>query len=262
VRIVKHTHIPVLLALLLGGAGVSGLHAQESESPLSYLFKIRFGLTAGDMRDRHFDNKLIGFGAELRYDVPAIGGAVSGELTYEYVPGRHHDVIPWGNVPSHLNINMRRSFDDRMEYGQGWSVRFAYSAKMPVFGPEVVRDIVKDFEWFGGIGIDRHRVRHEAAWNFRNSTNIPIDSNTMPPLYPNGAGSFDNEDSAVVIGAFAGLKYRIHENLGCELTLRNFGMRTWDFTPGILSALGTPDKPPEAGTTRGWSLEIALSLKL
>ena len=257
-RIGKQTHIPVLLALL-GGFGASGLHAQESESPLSYLFKIRFGLTAGDLQQRHFDNKLMGFGAELRYDVPAIGGAVSGELTYEYVPGRHHDVMPWGDLPSHLNMNLRWSFDDRMEYGQGWSMRFAYSAKMPVFGPEMVRDIAGKMEWFGGIGIDRHRVRHEAAWNFRNSTGV-TNIDTRPPLYPNGAGSFDNEDTALVIGAFAGLKYQIYESLGCELALRNFGMRTWDFTPGILSQ--TADKLPEAGTTRGWSLEIALSLKL
>jgi hypothetical protein len=242
---------------LLGAFGA--LRAQGGDSPYSTHFKVRYGIVAGDLQKKHYDNKLIGFGAELRYDMPAINGAVSGELAFEIVDGRHHDVIPWGDPNMTLNMVKRWSVDDRMEYGQGFAFRLAYSSALPAFGPSGVTNVTNDMEWFAGLGIDRHKVRHEAAWTLRNSTSMTNPIN-QPPVYVGGQGSFDYEGADVAIGAFAGLRYRIRKELGCEFTVRNLGMKSWDFTPGAYS--GKDEGILNVGTARGWSFEFALSMKL
>jgi hypothetical protein len=247
-------------AALLGAfAGAPALRAQGGDSPYSYHLKVRYGVVAGDLQKKHDDNKLMGFGAEVRYDMPAIGGALFGELAYEIVDGRHHDVIPWGDPSMNLNMVKRWSVDDRMEYGQGFTFRLGYSSALPKFGPSAVTDVTKDIEWFAGLGIDRHKVRHEAAWALRNSTGMTNPAN-QPPYYVGGFGSFDYEGTDVVIGAFAGLRYQIRKELACEFTVRNLGMKSWDFTPGAYS--GKEEGTLKVGNTRGWSFEFGLSLKL
>ena len=287
-RIGKHTHIPVLLALL-GGAGGSGLHAQGGDSPYSYLFKIRGGLTAGDMQKTHFDNKVIAFAAEVKYEMPAIGGALTGELAWEYVPGRHHDVYPWGTDPLNLysfNQALRYSFDNRKEYGQGFNVRLGYAAPMPqVLGAWANEHIARNMDWFGGLSIDRFKVRSEVKYtlNFHNANpnNPPIDgtnpANPAPGLYDGGA--FVKEGSSFSPGLFAGLKYRATDDIGFELSLRNFGMYHYEFTPAayfltnpVSSQPGYSGEPydyygphngrSKEGTTRGWAIEIAITAKL
>jgi len=248
-----------VLALLGASGGACALQAQESNSPYSYHFKVRYGIVAGDLQKKHDDNKLMGFGAEFRYDMPAIGGALSGELAFEIVDGRHHDVIPWGDPNMTLNMVPRWSVDDRMEYGQGFAFRLAYSSPLPAFGPSPLNDIIMKMEWFAGLGIDRYKVRHEAAWALRNSTGMTNPA-TQPPYYVGGFGSFDYEGADVVIGAFAGLRYRFRKELACEFTMRNLGMKSWDFTPGAYS--GKEEGALNVGTARGWSFEFALSMKL
>jgi len=246
-------------AALLGALAGPGLWAQGAASPLSCHFKIRYGIVAGDLQKKHDDNKLIGFGAEVRYDIPVIGGAISSELAFEIVDGRHHDVIPWGDPNMNLNMVKRWSVDDRMEYGQGFTFRLGYSSALPKFGPPTVTDVTKNIEWFAGLGIDRYKVRHEAAWAFRNSTGMTNPA-TQPPYYMGGYGSFDYEGADVTIGAFAGLRYRIRKELACEFTMRNLGMKSWDFTPGAYS--GKAEGTLNVGNARGWSFEFGLSLKL
>jgi len=122
-------------------------------------------------------------------------------------------------------------------------------------------------EWFGGIGIDRYKARHEAAWALKDSTGMTNPATSPPWFQPEegSRGSFDYEGTDTTIGAFAGLKYRINDYLGCELAVRNFGMKSWDFTPGAYFPAGSPERSwgkLEVGAARGWSMEIALSLKL
>jgi len=259
VRIGKQTYIPAFVALLLGGAGVSGLRAQESNSPYSYLFKIRAGLTAGDMQKTHFDNKVMGFAAEVKREMPNIGGALSAELTWEYVPGRHHDIYPWDTNP--LNLNPRYSFDNRKEYGQGFNLRLAYSAPMPqVFGSWINDNIAKDADWFAGIGLDRYKVRSEVKYTLNFTPTTP-----NPPRDRYDGGTFVEEGASFVPGFFAGLRYRVTNEIGIELSLRNFGMWHYEFTPaGYYSSdpndFGTGKS--STGTTRGWAIEFALTAKL
>jgi len=257
------------LALLGACVGASGLRAQ-SASPYSYAFKIRAGLTAGDIQKTHFDNKLMGFGAEVKREI--LGGAVLAEVTWEYVPGRHRDVYPWDTNPIKVNPNVtnsingtgldpRYSFDDRKEYGDGINLRLGYSAPfrlnaLPSLLPEL------SFEWFAGLGIDRFKVRSEvkSTFNFANVNN---------PIQPNYDGySFVEESSQLSPGFFAGLKYKITSDFGLELSVRNFGMWHYEFTPATYferdpAKYGKKEYgQSKTGTSRGWAMELALTAKL
>jgi len=260
VRIGKHTHIPALMVLLLGVV-TSGLHAQEGNSLYSYAFKIRGGLTAGDIQTTHFDNKVLALAAEVRREMFGPGRALSLELGWEYVPGRHHDIYPWGENP--WGLTPRYSFDNRKEYGNGFTLRLAYNAPLPEFGSSAVRDVLKDIEWFGGIGFDRHKVRSEVNYYF-NFT--PNEATPAPGRYD--GGTFVKEGGQFVPGAFAGLRYHFNEDLGFELSVRNFGMWHLDYTPSTYQYNAVP--PVESrgtgtsktGTTRGFAIEFALTLKI
>jgi hypothetical protein len=259
VRINKPTNM-VLLALLLGALGAPGLKAQ-SDSPYSYLFKIRAGLTAGDIQKTHFDNKVMGIGAEVRYAMPAIGGAITGELAFEYVPGRNYETEMFKalNLPPAV---LRSSFDNRKEGGAGLNLRFAYSAPFPpLFGPWLD---TKGFEWFAGLGIDRFKVRSEVTF-FRDLRENP---NTTAPQP--GQGQYDGnnhnlETSKIAPGVFAGIKYRHSQYLGFEMSLRNFGMWHYEFVPASYYSTNPSDYgtgKSSTGTSRGWALEFAISAKI
>jgi len=255
-------------AALLGALAGPGLRAQE---PLQYAFKIRGGLVGGDLQASHYDNKVMGFGAEARYAMPAIGGALSAELTYEVVPGRHRDVTKWEKdsagrliMKAPLVLEGYWSYDDRKEKGEGWSLRVAYNSPMPAFGPSMLADITKKMEWFGGLGIDRYKVFSEFEWTLRDQSAAPYlapyRGSTLPPLYIGGGGTFHEEESALNIGIFAGARYRINSDLAFEVALRNFGMKHYDFTPGAYFNSETGRMEP--GSSRGTSIEFALCLKL
>ncbi|MDR2560710.1 MAG: hypothetical protein LBC63_02930 [Holophagales bacterium] len=268
------------VALLGALAGAPGLQAQGSDSPYSYAFKIRGGLVGGDLQASHYDNKVMGFGAEVRYGMPGIGGALSAELTYEVVPGRHRDITKWekdseGRLIMNAPLVMEGywSYDDRKEKGQGWSLRMAYNSPMPAFGPSIISDITKKMEWFGGLGIDRYKVFSEFQWTLRDQSSdqfkAPYRGGTRPPLYTvgdgefkarAGGGTFDKEEASINVGIFAGIKYQINSDLAFEVALRNFGMKHWDFTAGAYT--GTVDGKLETGSSRGTSIEFALCLKL
>jgi len=268
-----------MLTLLGALGGASGLYAQGSNSPYSCALKIRGGLVAGDMRANHYDNKIMGFGAEVKYDMPGIGGAISAELTYEVVPGRHYDITKWEKdsagrliMTAPLVMEGYWSYDDRKEKGEGFSLRVAYNSPMPVLGSPLLADITRKMEWFAGLGIDRYKAFSEFEWTLRDQSSdqfkAPYRGGTLPPLYVAGGGSFHEEAAAINVGIFAGIKYRINSDLAFEVALRNFGMKHWDFTPGAYlnfapgDYVGRNAGKLEAGSNRGTSIEFALSLKL
>jgi hypothetical protein len=185
----------------------------------------------------------MGFGVAARRETFS-GQAILAELAWEYVPGRHHDVM---RLDSTLNLNPYYSYDDRKEYGQGFSVKCAYSYPMPN-----AYSWLNDFEWFAGISIDSYKVISEFKWTLK-------DGGAGQP-YESGSGTFVNEGSQIVPGVFAGLKYRIGDEMGAEVSVRNFGMKHFDFTPGAY--IGSATGKMETGTSRGWALEFALSVKL
>jgi len=250
------------LALLGALSGASGLYAQGSNSPYSYLFKLRAGLTAGDLQKTHFDNKVMAMAAEVRREMFGAGQYLSAELAFEYVPGRHHDIYPWDTNPIKANdgvsgLNPRYSFDNRKEYGQGVNLRLAYSA--PLHVPYFKNDV----EWFAGLGLDMFKVSTEVLYMFN------FTPNTSAPAYPNYDGNtFVEQGSAFVPGVFGGVKCQVTKDVGFEMSLRNFGMRTYEFTP-----VSYTEKDPakygkkeygksSTGTSRGWALEFALSVKI
>jgi hypothetical protein len=264
VRINKLTHT-VLLALLLGAFSVPGLKAQESNSPYSLAFKIMAGLHSGDMQKAHFDNKVIGFGAEIKREMFGAGQALSAELAWEYVPGRHKDVYPadkypWREAP--LFLDPLLCFDDRKEYGQGFNLRVAYSAPLPKFGPQAVREITEDWEWFAGLGIDRFKVRTEVKYTLKKVVE--------PPRYQYDGGSFVVEGSELAPGFFAGLRCKLNSDMNFELTLRNFGMRHYEYTPEYYELTASGENrfnrdyvgTSKTSTVRGWALEFAIAARL
>jgi len=205
------------VALLGALAGAPGLRAQDGSFPYSFSSKIRFGLVAGDMQKAHYDNKVMAFGLEVKKDM--FGGAVAAELAFEYVPGRHHDVmVPDHGVSGGLGLDPYWSYDDRKEWGQGWTFRASYYAPLPAFGPDCVRDFAKKTEWFAGLGIDRHKVSSEFKWTLRNSSAYPPSSATpTPPLHNAGSGAFTENGASVAVGVFGGLKFRISDEFGFEV---------------------------------------------
>jgi hypothetical protein len=246
----------VLLALLVGAFGTSGLGAQESPQ-LSYLFKVRMGLLSGDLQKSHFDNKLMGFGAEAKYSLGPIGSVLA-ELAWEYVPGRHHDIYPWDTNP--LNLSPRYSYDDRKEYGAGLNLRLGYAAPMPAFGPAPVADFLKNMEWFAGLGVDMFQVRSEVKYtlNFTPTTN-------NPPSDQIDGGNFTEQKTQLVPGIFAGVKYSFSKDIGFELSFRNFGMWHYDFTPAGYYSTNPLDfgtGKASTGTSRGTAIEFAITAKL
>ena len=264
-------------AALLGALAGPGLRAQGSDSPYSYLFKLRTGLMAGDLRDAHFDNKVIGLGLEARRelkDILGIGGAITAELTWDYVPGRHHDTLDWSSKEagseifnvSGLKLHPYWSVSDRKETAQGWNLRLAYWAQMPAFFQNnVLGSVIADIEWFAGVGIDRYKVRSDFRWTLKDQTTKPSTTlqqiwNNNPDFYLGGYGSNNFEDSALSPNVFAGLKYRINSDFGFELAFRNFGMSTHTWTPGAF--LGRDGGQMESGTTRGTSIEFAFTARL
>jgi hypothetical protein len=239
------------------------LSAQEADELYTYAVKIRAGLVGGDMQMSHHDNKIMGLGAEVKRKMFASGGALSAEVTWEVVPGRHHDVTDWGNTGP-LVMEPYWSYDDRKERGEGFSLRVAYHSPIPAFGPPIIANITKKMEWFGGLGIDRYKVTSEFKWTLRDQSQdpyrAPYSGGVLPPLYTGGGGSFHEEGADVNIGIFAGINYRINSDLGFGVTLRNFGMKHYDFTPGAYS--GSETGRLETGSSRGTAIEFALSLKL
>jgi hypothetical protein len=282
VRIGKPTHT-ALLALLLGAIGAPGL--KSDDGPYSYLMKIRLGLMSGDLVQTHYDNKVIAYGLEAKRNVHdwfGINGSLFAEVAWEYVPGRHHDVYPWGTFDKDTNtwsnnplkrldgspLFIRHSFDSRKEYGQGINLKVGYAAPMPAFGPAPVSDFLQDVEWFGGLSIDRFKVRSEVKYtlNFQNN------QTTVPGTYDGGA--FVDETSQISPGVFAGLRYKLKESIGFEISVRNFGMWHLDYTPPayLIDYINDPSERikfgdrkfgrESTGTTRGTSIQFAITAKL
>jgi len=254
-----------MLTLLGALSGASGLYAQGGNSPYSYLFKLRAGLTAGDLQKTHFDNKIGGVGFEVKRDLFGNGQGVTAELVWEYSTGRHHDVYPWGTNPDAIldhagkGLNPRFSYDDRKEYGTGINLRFAYCAPLSV--PYLDN---ADLAWFAGLGIDRFKVRSEVRYTFNFTPNLTTSGSPTWGNYDGGV--FLREESKLVPGVFAGLKYRLNKDVGFELSLRNFGMWHMDYTPASYEYKGIPPEDKRGtgttstGTTRGTALEFAITL--
>lgn len=236
-------------AALLGiCTGAHGLQAQEG---YLYAFKVRGGLLAGDLQTTHFDNKVLSFGAEVRKAMFGEGRALTVEVAWEYVPGRNYSVMKPVNGDV---LSIFTNFDARKEYGQGFSYKAAYNAPFKPFSG------APEMEWFGGISLDMHSVRTEIEFTLFH----PSAPGNWPAGTPDSSkyqgDTFVEQGTAITPGFFGGLRYKLGEGTACELTLRNFGMKHHEYTPGIY--FGSTTGKLSTGSSRGWSCEFALAVKI
>jgi hypothetical protein len=275
VRIGKLTYTALLAVLL----GASGLYAQD-DGLYSYALKMRLGLVGGDIQKTHYDNKLLGFGVQVKREMFGKGRALSAELSWEYVPGRHFDITDYAKHvgPNDfdkgiLSLHPYFSFDDRKESGRGFSLLVAYHSKFPSFGGSLLNEIADGMEWFAGIRLDRYSVYSEYKWTLRDQTDPatgerrPVNPppaaapNYLPAIYEKGGnGTGHSEGASLTPGAFAGLSYRFNKDFRFELGTRYFGMKHWDVTPGAY--FGEEEYRIKAGTTYGYTIEFALSCRI
>jgi len=286
-------------ALLLGAVSAHCLQAQEY-GPYKFDFKSRMALYTGEMRDINQENRLFGFGLQVRRELFGPNSSVSVELTWEHVPSMHHDIIDYakhsgvdkGNgvretdhTKGILNLHPYWSFEDRKEGARGFSLLVGYYSKMPTgFGSELLNQIMGDMEWFAGLRFDRYNVYSEFKWQLRNQDGLdPIlpppasspGTNQIPPFYHtvNGVGNgsfggFHEEGASIVPGAFAGIKYTLNNTISFELGARYFGRKHWEFTPityyneTFVPNTKTKGGTLTTGTTAGYGLEAGLVWKL
>jgi len=93
---------------LLGGA--PALRSQQSEfGPYKLDLKVRLGFVGGDMQQAKFDNKILGFGLQVRRELFGPGSAVAAEVQWEHVPSRWHDIADYAkhNPPASASTATR-----------------------------------------------------------------------------------------------------------------------------------------------------------
>jgi hypothetical protein len=257
-------YVKTFLAALLAVSGASSLQAQDY-GPYKFDIKTRLGLYAGDMQTTHYDNKLFGYGIQMRRELFGPTNSISVEVTFEHVPGRHHDITDYKKndqlntreeTPNFLNgvlaLHPYWSFDNRKEKGSGFSVLVSYYSKMPTGFGYILDHFMENTEWFVGLRLDRFKVYSEFKWTLRdqdakqnNGQRYPYIPNwpdpyphpgtgnpPMPPAYDGGNGAFHEEASNLTPGAFAGIKYTLNDTIAFELGARFFGMKHWDYTNG------------------------------
>jgi hypothetical protein len=252
----------------------SGLQAQQamSDGLWDFNFKIRTGLFGGDLQKAHYDNKIIGFGAQVKRELFGNGRSLSAEITWEHVTGRHHDTIdfdfhtgPTDYELGRLDLSPAFSFDDRKEAAKGFSLLVAYHSPFPSI-PGVPSDVSRNLEWFAGLRLDNYSVLSEFKWTLYDMNGVkppPGPNATRPPdssIYIGGFGAFHEQGSAFAPGFFAGIRYAINDNIGFEVSTRYFGMKNYDFTNGAWS--NQVEGTMKTSNTYGYSIEFAFSCKL
>ena len=180
---------PALPRLLLSVTCWLALPLSAGDGGPTYDFKVRTGLTAGNLREDHGTNQTFGFAVAGRFP---LGGtrAFTLELGFDQFPGRDRDVMPSGGqvfydpqspVTSYqgepLYLSTANSIDFRKERCQGFSLRGAYSDALPSLGA---------WYWFAGASLDAYKVSAEMS-----GTLIPMyGTGTATPVPdPGGSGS-------------------------------------------------------------------------
>lgn len=262
--------VPRALAALACGAVLPLLAADPAPT---FDFKVRTGLTAGDIRRDHDDNQAYGFALAGRFPLGATS-ACTVELGFDLMPGQPRDVMPtsgtvyynpqtpvttYGGAPLYLSPS--NSIDFRKERSQGFSLRGSYTDKL---GPG-------SLYWFAGVSLDLYKVTAEMS-----GTLIPVygeaPATAVPgyvPLDPANPGgdvkdyyegwAMAREKAKLSVGAHAGLGVALTQDFKLELTLRNVGMNHFDYKPFTYTG-----KTPvvEESTRRGFVFELALAFRI
>ncbi len=262
--------VPRALAALACGAVLPLLAADPAPT---FDFKVRTGLTAGDIRRDHDDNKALGFAVAGRFPLGP-SRAFTVELGFDVMPGQAHDVMPtsgavhyrpeapvttYGGEPLYLSPS--NSIDFRKERSQGFSLRGSYTDKLGS----------TSLYWFAGASLDLYKVTAELS-----GTLIPVygtdPATPVPgyvPLDPSDPASdvkdyyegwaMSREKTRLAVGAHAGLGVALTQDFKLELTVRNIGMNHFEYKPFTYTG-----KTPvlEESTRRGFVFELALAFRI
>lgn len=255
-----------LLMRLLAVACWSVLPLSAADSGPTFDFKIRGGLTAGDLRNDQNGNQAFGFAVASRFP---LGGnrAFSLELGFDHFPGQDHDAMPTGGgvyynpqspVTTYqgetLYLNKTNSIDFRKEQSQGFSLRGVYSDALPNLGA---------WYWFAGASLDFYKVSAEMSgtlipmYGTAPGTAVPDPSVPGNDYYEGWA--FVKDKMKPGVGLLAGVGVPLSEYLKFEFTIRNIGTTHFDYKP--FTYTGRTPVLTES-THRGFVFEFGLAVKI
>lgn len=265
--------IRTLVRSVIATGGCAALSLLAQDAGPSYAFKIRAGLTAGDLRKDHDTNQAMGFDVAGRFPL-GDRRFILAELGFDYLPGRDHDAMPrtgsvyympespateFGGQPLWLNPN--NSIDWRKESLQGFSLRGAYQAPIPGSA----------WYWFAGASLDMHKATGQFSGTLIPSYGdapgtavpgyVPVDpSNPDGPVKDYYEGwSFVTDKTKFGLGLLAGVGVPVKDYCDLEFRVRNLAYTHFDYRPFTY----TGSAPVLAETTRrGFVFEIAVSVNL
>lgn len=281
-RIPKFTRL-ACIAALLGGAA-AGLHSQQTDfGPYKVDLKTRLGLYGGDMQQTKFDNKILGFGLQVRREMFGPGRAIAAEITWEHIPSRWNNIIDFNknnqyivddpSIPAgtfrNLSLHPWWSFDARKEAARGISMLVSYHSKLSFgTGWDPLDKALENTEWFAGLRFDRYKVYSEFRWRIVSQSGLPeilpppasAPANTLPPLYVGGNGAFHEEGASLLPGVFAGIRHSLGDNFALELGARYYGTKHWEMTPGAY--FGEKNYRIKEGSSYGMGIEFTIVCNL
>lgn len=252
-----------LFRLLLPVACWSVVPLSAAEGSPTFDFKIRGGLTAGDLSKDQSSNQAFGFAVASRF---SLGGsrAFTLELGFDHFPGQDHDVMPMGGAVYYnpqspattfqgeaLYLSKANSIDFRKEQSQGFSLRGVYSDALPNLGA---------WYWFAGASLDFYKVTAEMS-----GTLIPMYGAATPvpdPVPGNDyyeGWAFVKEKTKPGVGLLGGVGVPLSENIKFEFTIRNISTTHFNYKPFTY----TGQSPVLVESThRGFVFELGLVVKI
>lgn len=256
-----------LLPLLALAAALStSAPAFAADETTPFEFKLRAGLTAGTLRQDQGDNKAFGFGLAVRE--PFGKGFLTGELSYDILPGRARDTMPTtgpvyapsgaalgvaGPSGSPYFLRANESLDLRKESASGFSLKGGYSAPLGLF---------QGLSWQAGLSLDFYRTSSE----FTGTLRPYVTTGGVPAQVLDAKGQKYYEGFAIVQhgsvlspGIYLGLRQSLGEDFSLELNMRNFGARHYDYRATTYT--GRPAYM-DASTHRGFIFEVCLAMSL
>lgn len=249
----------LLLAALAGGA------LDAADKGYSFDFKLRGGLKGGDARKDHHDNKAFGLG--LGVSRPMGKGLLTGELSFDVLPGQARETMPMGQPvyapsgtgfgtaspagsPYFLRVN--DSADLRKESSQGFSLKCGYSAPLGWW---------EGLSWQAGGSLDAYKTASEFTGTVRpfvlvGTTPTSVKDSQGRQYYEGWA--LVKHGKAIAPGFYAGFRQVLSEDIGLELNLRNIGLKHYDYRP--MTYTGTA-AVMESSTRRAFVVDVALAMK-
>lgn len=252
------------LMLLAAMAGSSLFAAEPGQA---FELKLRVGTKSGDLQQDHGDNKVIGFAIGTRR--PLGQGFLTGELSFDVLPGQARDTMPTGQAvyaPAGTGLGIsdpvsnntyflrpNESIDFRKEASQGFSLKGGYAA--PLSWNE-------GLTWQAGLSLDAYKTTSEFTGTLRPM--VMVGASPTQVLDSQGRKYYEgfatvSQGTALTPGFYAGLRQQLSDDFALELNVRNVGMKHFDYRATTYT--GRP-ATTESSTIRGFIVDFSLSLKL